>query len=116
MAPQAGRCLPGVEAARPGHAALIDENRLRGELFGIVNVPSGVWIDEAGVIVRLPEPAFAAYPDWEHGVEEDATEYQRRTLALEQQVLVEHEKYVAAVRDWAGHGAASRYVLPPDDV
>ena len=27
------------------------------ELFGIVNVPNGVWIDEAGTIVRPAEPA-----------------------------------------------------------
>lgn len=112
--PEAAR--PWVEAARPEHPALIDENHLLDELFGIVNVPSGVWVDEAGVIVRPPEPAFAAYPDWEHGLGEDATEYQRRTLGLEQQVLVEHEKYVAAVRDWGKHGAASPHVLSPDEV
>jgi hypothetical protein len=112
--PEAAR--PWVEAARPEHPALVDENHVLDELFGIVNVPSGVWIDEDGIIVRSPEPAFAAYPDWEHGLGDDATEYQRRTLSLEQQVLVEHEKYVAAVRDWARHGAASRYVLAPDDV
>ena len=112
--PDAAR--PWVEQARPQHPALIDERHLLGELYGIVNVPSGVWIDEAGVIVRPPEPAFSAYPDWEHGVGEDATDYQRRTLGLEKQVLVEHEKYVAAVRDWARHGAASRYALSPEDV
>jgi hypothetical protein len=105
-----------IEAAGPEHPALIDEHHLLDELFGIVNVPSGVWVDEAGIIVRPPEPAFADDPDWEHGLGEDATEYQRRTLGLEQKVLVEHEKYVAAVRDWARHGPASRYVLPPDEV
>jgi hypothetical protein len=112
--PEAAR--PWIEAARPEHPALIDERHLLDELFGIVNVPSGVWIDETGVIVRPPEPAFAAYPEWDHGLGEDATEYQHRTLALEQQVLVEDEKYVAAVRDWAAHGAASRSVLSPEQV
>jgi len=112
----AGVARPWIEAARPQHPALIDERHLLDGLFGIVNVPSGVWVDEGGVIVRPPEPAFSAYPDWGEGVGEDATEYQRRTLGLEQQILVEHEKYVAAVRDWSRHGPASRYVLPPDEV
>jgi hypothetical protein len=107
---------PWIEAARPRHPALIDERHLLDELFGIVNVPSGVWIDEAGGIVRPPEPAFSAYPDWEDGVGEDATEHQRRTVGLEQQLLVEPEKYVAAVRDWARRGRGSRYALSPDEV
>jgi len=68
------------------------------------------------VIVRPPEPAFAAYPLWDEGLSEEATDYQRRTLALEQRILVEHDKYVAAVRDWARHGSASRYVLAPEEV
>jgi hypothetical protein len=112
--PEAAR--PWIEAARPEHPALIDEHHLLDELFGIVNVPSGVWIDEAGVIVRPPEPAFSADPDWEQGLGEDATEYQRRTLALERQLLVEHEKYVSAVREWARYGATRRYVLSPEEV
>ena len=112
--PEAAR--PWIEAARPEHPALIDEHHLLDALFGIVNVPSGLWIDEAGTVVRPPEPAFSAEPEWEHGLGDDATDYQRRTLGLERQLRVEHEKYVAAVRDWAKHGAGSRYVLPPDEV
>jgi hypothetical protein len=50
--PEAAR--PWIERARPEHPALIDEHHRLDELFGIVNVPSGVWIDEAGVIVRPP--------------------------------------------------------------
>ena len=107
---------PWLQRARPQHPALIDEGHLLGGLFGIVNVPSGVWIDEAGVIVRPPEPAFAAAPDWHDGMGEDATDYQRRTLALEQRLLVEDEKYVAAIRDWVRQGPASRYALPPEEV
>lgn len=112
--PEAAR--PWVERARPEHPALIDERHLLDELFGIVNVPSGVWIDDTGVIVRPPEPAFAASPEWDEGLGEDATEYQRRTVALERQLLVEDKKYLAAVRDWAEHGAASGFALTPDEV
>ncbi len=45
---------PWIEAARPEHPSLIDRGHLTDELFGIVNVPSGIWIDEAGTIVRPP--------------------------------------------------------------
>lgn len=112
--PDAAR--PWVERARPQHPALIDERHLLGELYGVVNVPSGVWIDETGVIVRPPEPAFADYPDWEDGGAGPATDYHRRTVELEEQLLVEHEKYLAAVRDWVRLGPASRYALPPEEV
>jgi hypothetical protein len=107
---------PWLDAARPEHPALIDERHLLDGLFGIVNVPTGVWIDETGVIVRPPEPAFSARPDWAEGLNEDATEYQRRTVRLEEQLLVEDAKYVGAVRDWVKHGPASRYALTPDEV
>jgi tetratricopeptide (TPR) repeat protein len=108
---------PWVEAARPEHPALIDERHLLDDLFGIVNVPNGVWIDEEGVIVRPAEPAFAAYPEaLAEPVPEDASPYKQRILLLEKQLLVEHEKYVAAVRDWAERGAQSRYVLTPEQV
>lgn len=107
---------PWIEAARPQHPALIDEHHRLDELFGIVNVPSGVWIDEQGTIVRPPEPAFSAYPDWEEDGAGEGPRYKQRIVALEKQLRVEHEKYVAAVRDWAEKGADSRYVLPPEEV
>ena len=49
---------PWIDLAKPEHPALIDEAHLLDELLGVVNVPSGVWIDEQGTIVRPPEPAF----------------------------------------------------------
>jgi hypothetical protein len=47
-----------IEAAKPEHPSLIDQAHVVDEMFGIVNVPSGVWIDEAGMIVRPPEPGW----------------------------------------------------------
>ena len=41
--PDAAR--PYVEAAHPRHPSLIDEAHVLYELLGVVNVPSGVWID-----------------------------------------------------------------------
>lgn len=54
-------------------------------------MPSGVWIDEQGTIVRPPEPALAAYPDWEEDASADAPEYRQRIVASERQLRVEHE-------------------------
>ena len=46
--------------APPTYTCLIDEAHLLADLFGMVNVPQGVWIDEEGNIVRPAETAGAA--------------------------------------------------------
>ena len=53
---------PWIEAANPDHPSLIDQAHLLDELLGVVNVPNGVWIDEQGMIVRPPEPAYPRRP------------------------------------------------------
>ena len=53
---------PWIDRAKTTHPALIDAAHVLDELLGIVNVPSGVWIDEDGIIVRPPEPAFPWRP------------------------------------------------------
>src|SRR5258708_32920720 len=53
---------PWMEAANPDHPSLIDQAHLLDELLGVVNVPNGVWIDEQGMIVRPPEPAYPRRP------------------------------------------------------
>src|SRR5258708_31844892 len=53
---------PWMEAANPDHPSLIDQAHLLDELLGVVNVPNGVWIDEQGMIVRPPEPAYPGRP------------------------------------------------------
>jgi hypothetical protein len=49
---------PWIEAARPTHPALIDTRHLLADLYNIVNVPTVVWIDERGRIVRPNDVAF----------------------------------------------------------
>lgn len=49
---------PWITAANPTYTALIDEKHLVSKLFNMVNVPTGVWIDERGKIVRPNEVAF----------------------------------------------------------
>jgi len=116
--PDAAR--PFIEAAHPDHPSLIDQGHVVDELFGVVNVPNGVWIDEDGVIVRPAEPAHPG----RNPVTESFRTTDLSTLPPEMaEVLVEARKirtdpdaYSAMLRDWAAHGRASRYALEPDEV
>ena len=106
-----------IEAARPAHPSLIDQAHVVDALFGIVNVPSGVWIDEQGVIVRPPETAYPRRPDFlDRTIPADATPRQVEQLSAVGQLRIEADAYVAALRDWVAHGSASRYALGPDEV
>src|SRR6185503_2608501 len=49
---------PWIEAARPTHPSLIDTGHVLADLYNIVNVPTVVWIDERGTIVRPNDVAF----------------------------------------------------------
>ena len=49
---------PWIEAARPSHPSLIDSGHVVADLFNIVNVPTVLWIDERGRIVRPNDVAF----------------------------------------------------------
>jgi hypothetical protein len=51
---------PWIEAAKPTHPSLIDTRHLLADLYNIVNVPTVVWIDEAGRIVRPNDVAFGS--------------------------------------------------------
>lgn len=77
----------------------------------------GVWIDEDGVIVRPPEPAFPGQPNY-MGAEVPAGLPPRLREMLEEarKIRIEPEKYVAALRDWVARGKDSRYALPPHEV
>jgi hypothetical protein len=106
-----------IEAARPDHPSLIDAGHVCDELFGIVNVPSGVWIDERGTIVRPPETAYPRRPAFlDREAPPDATPRQREIIEANRRLRVDAESYVAALRDWVDRGRASRYALSPDEV
>ena len=106
-----------IEQAKPKHPALIDRAHVVGELFGIVNVPSGVWIDEAGSLVRPPETAYPRRPallDRETPL--DATPERARAIAATRTLRIDADRYVAALRDWVERGAASAFALAPAEV
>ena len=86
-----------IEQVSPSHPSLIDRNHTADALFGIVNVPSGVWIDEQGMIVRPPEPAFPARSSIRDGpIPETLPERLRDMLLEAKKIRTEPEKYGAA--------------------
>ncbi|MFY9616224.1 MAG: ResA-like WAxxUGC motif-containing protein, partial [Candidatus Dormiibacterota bacterium] len=111
-----------IEAANQTHPSLIDQAHRLDTLLGVVNVPSGVWIDEEGVIVRPPEPAFpelsiAAIPvDQLPPVPEGIDPYLRDVVVESRKIHSEPHRYVAALRDWVDCGSGSRFALTPDEV
>lgn len=108
---------PWIAKAAPEHPSLIDEAHVVDALFGVVNVPSGVWIDEEGMIVRPPEPAYPRRPAFlDRAVPPDASPAERERTMLVKALHVEAERYVAALRDWVDRGGESRYALSPDEV
>ena len=51
---------PWIEAAAPTHPSLVDTRHVVAELYNVVNVPTILWIDERGRIVRPNDVAFGA--------------------------------------------------------
>jgi hypothetical protein len=108
---------PWIDLAQPEHPSLIDEGHLLDELLGIVNVPSGVWIDEQGVVVRPPEPAFPGRSVFrELELPEDLPPQLAEILEEASKIRAQPERYLVALRDWAANGADSEFALEPHEV
>jgi len=43
---------PYIERAQPTHPSVVDTEHVVADLYGMINVPTVVWVDEAGRIVR----------------------------------------------------------------
>jgi hypothetical protein len=99
------------EAAPPEYPCLIDQRHQVAALYRMVNVPTAVWIDEEGRIVRGPEPA---------AVTEAFQTLDLATFSMPPEAVesgVQHRRrYFAAVRDWVRRGPDSPAVLPPEAV
>lgn len=93
-----------ISKAKATYPCLIDERHVTAELYGVVNVSSAVWIDEAGRIVRPAETAGTS--DAFH------TELDRTTKQMSALGMAERGAYLNALRDWAVTGPASPYALP----
>ena len=97
---------PWIEQAGAKYWCLIDTEHRVADLYGMVNVPQAVWIDETGRIVRPPETAGST----DHfRLMDRAT----RTLAPEHQAARQEARasYLEAVRTWALTG---RHALADD--
>src|SRR5437763_6714018 len=108
---------PWIDRGKATHPSQIDQAHVLDELLGVVNVPMGVWIDEEGILVRPPEPAFPWRP---RAASEEMLaqlpEVTREQLREAEKMKIEPEAYVAALRDWVEKGSDSQYALSPDEV
>ena len=81
-----------ITKANPEYTVLIDQEHLVTQLYSMVNVPTAVWINERGRIVRPNEVAFV----------DDRFKWISH---------VEAGPFLDAIRDWVAKGEASSYVL-----
>ena len=116
--PEAVRRLTGWGEAEwrrmapPTYPCLIDEEHLVADLYGMVNVPSAVWIDEQGRLVRPTEIAGFG-DDWRHGMDRQTFELPRDDAQSQETA---RRTYVDALRDWVRKGDESEFALSPDEV
>lgn len=85
------------ERAEATFTTLIDREHTVSRLYNMVNVPTGVWIDEEGRIVRPNEVAYSK-------------DISFLTMS------VNGDAYVAALRDWVARGPESEYALTPEEI
>jgi tetratricopeptide (TPR) repeat protein len=81
-----------ITAAKPEYTVLIDTKHLVTRLYNMVNVPTAVWINEKGRIVRPNEVAY---------VDNRFTSMHRLDAA----------PYLDAIRDWVENGEKSIFAL-----
>jgi hypothetical protein len=112
-----------IEAAAPEHPSLLDREHTMDALFGVVNIPNVVWIDEQGVIVRPPEPGWPGprqNPQAFTRRVRPAPSGESRPRAVDLSAILasgqDRDSYPGALRDWVEHGRASRYALTPEQV
>lgn len=103
--------------ANSTHPALIDTTHITDELFGFINVPMAVWINENGMLVRPAEAASierSVLRDME--IPEGLPPRMEQMFREVKSIPDDSESYRAAIVDWARNGAASRFAMTPDEV
>jgi len=88
---------PWITAAKPSYTTLIDDSHIVGTLYGMINVPSAVWIDEKGRLVRPPETAF---------IDDRFKVFTHFSSAA----------YLDGLRDWITKGDKSQFALGEDEM
>lgn len=98
----------GSRAGTPTYPCLIDEKHVVAELYNMVNVPTVVWINEDGRIVRPAESAGAS--DGFRTMDRTTFQMSTEVAAVGKRI---RKTYVDALRDWVARGDASVYALSP---
>ena len=88
---------PWIAAGKPEYTVLIDEKQIVTQKYGMVNVPTGVWINEQGRVVRPNEVAF---------IDDRFKSFTN----------MESAPYIEAIRDWARNGSTSAFVLSESEL
>lgn len=96
---------------------MIDTGHVTGELFGFVNIPQAVWIDETGTLVRPAEAAtIERSPLRTMEIPEGLPERMDKMFREVKKIPDIADDYRAAILDWVERGAESRFALSPDEV
>jgi len=85
---------PFIEGAKPTHPSLVDESHQLAELYHVVNVPTLIWIDEAGRICRPHDSQF--------GTDTFKAFHHKSS-----------ERYLEMLREWVQTGAGA---LSPEEI
>src|SRR5262245_10359525 len=104
-----GDPLPWIEAAKPTYVCLIDRDHRLAELYGVVNVPEAIWIDEKGRMVRPAETAgaYEGFRKMNRATREMPDEVARTTAQA-------RTTYLDAIRDWVRRGDTSEHAFRPE--
>ena len=108
-----------IEAAHPEHPSLLDPTHQLDALFGVVNIPNVIWIDEEGMIVRPPEPGWAGPQQMPEELMRAAAARAPGGRRLNLSALgggQDRNSYPDALRDWVLKGRDSRFHLTPEQV
>jgi hypothetical protein len=108
---------PWIALAEPTHPSLIDTTHITDELFGFINVPMAVWIDENGMLVRPAEAAsIERSPLRDQEVPTGLPPRIEKMYREVKSIPDDSEEYRLAILDWARNGAESKYAMSPDEV
>lgn len=102
---------PWIQAAKPTHPSLIDTGHLVADLYGMINVPNAVWINEDGRIVRPNEAAGAS--DGFRAMDHTTFKMPEEAIAETRDV---RRAYTDGLRDWVERGEHSPWALSEDEV
>ena len=88
---------PIFDKANVTYTAIVDTNHTISSLYNFVNVPSAVWIDEEGRVVRIDEGTYTK-----------SAKVLGNTIG--------HDGYVPALRDWVAKGDKSEFIMTAKEV